>query len=807
MKQKLIIRPFPLLYIFPLLLFFIIVQAQSQVPQWNWVRGSGGSGDDYLLGFDANSTIGSMHTDSAGNIYELIYSSSSSITFGTNTYTNSNSAGISYLVKYNSVGSITWSQKFPELPAGGYVEPISMFTNPMGFTSVMMPFQDSLRLGSLVYIDTTIHFTFTGYAGYCIAVFDPNGNVISLKGHKSPYSDWNVIFSYDGNKILALGGARFYPDTLDGNSTGLGSYLVVMDSIGDVLHIKNLGYDTTNPGNYAAIVSASHVAIGKQSVYVALTYLNHPVLNTTSIPINNISAYIDQHIIIRFDSLLNYQWFKACSSGVVDDAPLYVDANENVYMDAEGSASIPEDTLRIDTAIIILPYILPIGQYGYNGIVKMDSSGRLQWIDLFVDEGSGAIYGFSSDRINNVYAMGVYSSSLFLGPDTAYGYGNIFVAKVSSNGSINWMQNSQNAQGHIQTGGIAEDGRGNIYINGIFYDSNHPFFGTDSLVCHTPVANHPLYGDIFTAKLGTCSPHTQSLMASSSLTWCGLDSVVLTAPSGYKYLWSNGDTTISITALRSGYYYALSADTIGCYAQSLPDTIRAFPEPILNVTVLQEVLCKGGSDGRISLNTDNATGFISYSFSPVISDTSQVSSGNYFITVTDSAGCLAHDSMTVTEPSTSLSIQIDSVPTSSSSADGIAIALVAGGTPGYMYLWSNNQTMDTINHLNSGWYAITVTDHNGCLITDSVYIKMLTGLPSIKGIKIGLYPNPNDGTYTVDMPINGQLTLSDINGQILTTKELITGINSLSETMSAGTYFIEIQTEDFLYSSKMIVEK
>jgi hypothetical protein len=790
--------PFAIIF----LLMFCILYANGQTPHWNWAKSAGGNGDDYLVGATDNIPVGSMHIDTLGNEYVLIVSPSNSITLGSNTYTNASGLSITYLVKYNPQGIVLWAQEFPAIPHGGYVAPISMFTSAKGYSYVMIPFQDSLRLGSMVYIDTTIHFTFTGYAGYCIAVFDPNGIVISLKGHKSPYTDWGVILPFQGNHILALGGARFYADTLDGISTSVGSYLAVMDSLGDVSQIKNIGYDSSNLGNYAALASSSQMAIGGHSVYIGLTYLNHPVLNQSFISINNISSYIGQHLILKFDDFLNFQWFKACSPGVIETAPIYADQHDNVYLDVSGTATLPQDTLKLDTTLIILPYIIPIGQYGYAGIAKMDNTGKLQWVDLFVDENGGEINGLCTDLLNNIYCMGTYSSNIVIGTDTLNGYGNAFVAKMNKFGMPIWAQNTQNAQGHIQPEGLAEDGHGNVYINGVFYDSSHTFFGTDSIICHAPISGHPLNGDVLFARLGACSSVMSILNSSNPLAWCGKDSVVLSTNSAYTHLWSSGDTTPNIVIRESGLFYVLNADTEGCYTQSMIDTISNYPQPILYTNIIQEVLCKGGNDGHINLRIDSSTGLIIYNFSPPIIDTSHISAGSYIITATDSAGCKAKDTIIITEPASAISMEIDSFP-SLPIGTGVAIITAQGGTPSYTYLWSNGLTTDTISNLLFGWYEVTVTDHNGCKNRDSVYIPLLTNIDGIAKGKTSFYPNPNDGNFIVVSSTAANLIISDIKGQVIMTQSLSNGLNNISQSLTSGTYLIEIVSNINRYAGRI----
>ncbi len=54
--------------------------------------------------------------------------------------------------------------------------------------------------------------------------------------------------------------------------------------------------------------------------------------------------------------------------------------------------------------------------------------------------------------------------------------------------------------------------------------------------------------------------------------------------------------------------------------------------------------------------------------------------------------------------------------------DGTISTLSTGGTPGYWYQWSNNDTLPEINNLTPGAYDITVTDGMGCTASQSYVI-------------------------------------------------------------------------------------
>src|SRR5690606_32748997 len=103
-------------------------------------------------------------------------------------------------------------------------------------------------------------------------------------------------------------------------------------------------------------------------------------------------------------------------------------------------------------------------------------------------------------------------------------------------------------------------------------------------------------------------------------------------------------------------------------------------------------------------------------------DATNLIAGTYNVTVTDNNNCTATTQATVTEPS-ALSVIINGTNEScSGSADGDATAVVNGGTTPYSYTWSNGGSTAGITNLTAGTYFLTVTDDNGCDITDQITI-------------------------------------------------------------------------------------
>lgn len=106
--------------------------------------------------------------------------------------------------------------------------------------------------------------------------------------------------------------------------------------------------------------------------------------------------------------------------------------------------------------------------------------------------------------------------------------------------------------------------------------------------------------------------------------------------------------------------------------------------------------------------------------------------GNYTLTINDDNGCSNVLDFTVTEPPALIFTQLGSEPAYCRLFDyqignGVVFAAASGGTPDYDYQWC--LIGDTIctpsttwGGLNPGDYQITVTDNNGCTLTEIITV-------------------------------------------------------------------------------------
>ena len=130
------------------------------------------------------------------------------------------------------------------------------------------------------------------------------------------------------------------------------------------------------------------------------------------------------------------------------------------------------------------------------------------------------------------------------------------------------------------------------------------------------------------------------------------------------------------------------------------------------------VTCNGSCNGTATANVSGGTPPMWYIWDndSIFSQTATgLCAGTHTIIVTDAASNTATGTVTINQP-TALNVSITGTqnPTTNGGSDGFVTISVSGGTPGYTYLWSNNQTTNTATNLSAGIYTVTVSDANNC---------------------------------------------------------------------------------------------
>ena len=249
----------------------------------------------------------------------------------------------------------------------------------------------------------------------------------------------------------------------------------------------------------------------------------------------------------------------------------------------------------------------------------------------------------------------------------------------------------------------------------------------------------------------------------------------------YTYLWSNNQTTSTITGLAPGVYTATATDANGCTAAQTV-TVNSFNCVFSATLSTTNVTCNGAGNGSATVVLVNALAPVVYQWSNLGSTqtVNNLAPGIYTVTVTDASNCQVIISATIQEPA-ALTVNTSSTPLSAVGAnDGTATANPAGGTAPYSYLWSNNVTTVTITGLAAGNYIVTVTDANGCTGVQSTFVSAFNC--TVTAVL-------NTVNVTCAGAANGSATASLVGGEAPFTYSWSTGANtSTLINLGPGTY-------------------
>jgi gliding motility-associated-like protein len=269
----------------------------------------------------------------------------------------------------------------------------------------------------------------------------------------------------------------------------------------------------------------------------------------------------------------------------------------------------------------------------------------------------------------------------------------------------------------------------------------------------------------------------------------------------YTILWSNNATSATINNLSPGNYAVTVNDVNGCSG-----TRSVSVNTINTLTVTSSIIqpsCNG-NDGEIDITVSGATGNISYLWSNnfTTEDLINLGAGTYSLTVT-SGSCSITTSVVLTA---SPQINISGTPTNSDCGFNNG-SIVVSASGNYNYLWSNGSTSQSLDSLSPGFYAVTVTDANGCSISKDFIISDSNG-PAVTAVTQNASCGNNDGF--IELFITGGTTPSFLwshgptsaNVYGLAPADYVVTVTDNNGCQFVGYYVILGSTEITIYADK-----
>ena len=254
-----------------------------------------------------------------------------------------------------------------------------------------------------------------------------------------------------------------------------------------------------------------------------------------------------------------------------------------------------------------------------------------------------------------------------------------------------------------------------------------------------------------------------------------------TAP--FAYLWSNGQTSATATALTAATYRLTVTDANGCN-NSNNTTITQTTALSISASAIN-VSCTTINDGSasVTLSGGNTPYSFSWSNGGLTANISNLSMGMYIVTATDANGCNSIDTAVVSNNPIAFNRTITNV-SCAFGADGSAFIQVSGGISPFTYAWSNGSTAAFNSNLTAGIYVVTINDASNCNATISaITITQPTPLTDSVSVSGTSCPTCTDGQAAIFVS-GGRAPYSYLwaNGST----------NSQISNLGIGTYFITV---------------
>ena len=417
----------------------------------------------------------------------------------------------------------------------------------------------------------------------------------------------------------------------------------------------------------------------------------------------------------------------------------------------------------------------------------------------------------------------IFSNCINLTGGTKYNFNFIYQESAAGNFSLDvYFGNAQNPSAmttyiavisplNANSGPVTGSYEITPTATGIYYFGFHGYGGTQSSATEYMVV------DDVQCYEGNLPPPPVADFTSSNTKICTGDDVTFTNtssnnPTSYKWTFPGGSPSTStlkdpvVTYATAGMY---NVTLIAINANGSDTLIQTNYIEVTAVTVNGSVTvptCSGANDGQITVLGSGGVTPYSYSWNngSLTATITNLLSGNYTVTVTESNGCKNQKTFTVTNPS-SITLTVSSTNVlCNGDMNGNATVTAIGGTLPYSYNWSNGVTTATNANLVAGSYDVTVTDNKSCNTTGSVTITQplpislsLTPVnPSCPGLNDGSvqatvsggnppysYQWSNGGnTQQINALADGtyQLTVTDSKNCSSTSSSDIQGTNSIS---------------------------
>ncbi len=488
--------------------------------------------------------------------------------------------------------------------------------------------------------------------------------------------------------------------------------------------------------------------------------------------------------LVKYNTLGELQWAYNYGSDLEDEVKkLAVDNNNQIIM--VGSFSASQISIGSETLI----QNAGTGRNMY--VAKLDADANVLWADNYGDINDSGVSGASIDDDNNVYLVGFFNgASLTLGSQiinnssSSVSY-DIFIAKLSTDGTPIWGDNIEGADGQTEFAhNLTTDSQGNIIVHGDFWGETSVLscgsinlIGDDAI--NYFIAKYDTDGTALWAKKGDSNDNTCETRGRASVITDNNDNI-------YAHIYFKGDDynfgTYTLTSTCNGdennsfilkldangnelWYEHFNSFTWGNAMESTWSGLTISPENELIVASTfneSELLI----DNITITNSTTLTG----AYTP------------FFVKFNQSGEAIWGETTVNNYHAGAVAIEADS------NGD---IIIAGSHIIGSMFF-------DAYEVQNNGAWDVFVAKKSG----------IPTSAPLVNNLSdINIFPNPSNGILNISGNEINKIELLNLQAQAIESflpKESNTQINI--KTYPKGVYFVKIYTKGIIETRKIIIQ-
>ena len=307
-------------------------------------------------------------------------------------------------------------------------------------------------------------------------------------------------------------------------------------------------------------------------------------------------------------------------------------------------------------------------------------------------------------------------------------------------------------------------------------------------------------------------PSTPVITASGSTSFCTGGFVDLSSSAATGNVWSNNQTTATITVSTTGNYSVTVTDANGCGSASTPISVNVSSAPAPTISATSTQACSGD----VVTVTSSAADSYLWSSGETTQSIQVTNTATVTVTVTNANACNGVGQSAATN------ITFTATPTASGSftTAGNVVTFANTSTGATSYSWdfgdfTNSSAMaPTHAYAANGTYSVVLTAINGnCTSTATFEISIEVGMEETQAINFEVYPNPAAEQVLVafENNSNGTLNILDATGRLVYTKtfnEVGSVLLPVDVSMlSSGSYTVQLINAEQVGVKRLLIRK